>query len=276
MAISFAKVPGAGSSAPAQTEEPAKPANAEVVDEKNPQAGSTAIAPRQSYSPGFSTGTEDDDLPDEGGGKVRYPYLNLVQPSSKAPMKAVAAEGNFVLAKSLKIPAPCRAVVIGFGRTFYREKVKYNSDEVSRTAYSLEEVAKYGGTPTWNLSIENGRKNGGSTKPWFAPCIKVALLIEQPAGTDEAFFPEVVDSKAYAVALFEAKSTAYDSFYVELNSKKRTTNLFKEGWASRFIEITTDRGDKEDSSFKPVPVVKEVAPARFVEIAKQVAASLGS
>lgn len=273
MAISFAKVPGAGSSAPAQAEEPAAPANAEVVDKENPSTTSTAVAPRQSFSPGFSTGTEDDDLPDEGGGKVRYPYLNLVQPTSKE-IKAIGGEGNFVLAKSLKIAAPCRAVVIGFGRTFYREKVKWG--EESRTAYSLEEVAKYNGTPSWRDSLENGRKNGGSNKPWFAPCIKAALLVEQPAGADEAFFPEVVDGKAYAVALFEAKSTAYDSFFVELNSKKRTTNLFKGGWASRFIEIATVKGEKADASFKPVPSVKEIAPARFAEIAKQVAASMGS
>jgi hypothetical protein len=261
--VSFAKVPGAGSSAPVQ-------ANAEVVDEdKNVGStpASTAIAQRPAYVSTFSTGTEDDEPVDEGS-KVRYPYLNLVQPTSK-DIKAVAPEGNFVLAKTVKIPSGTRIVVVGFGKTFYREKVKWG--EEGKTLYSLEEVAKAGGTTEWRQSLENARKNGGSNKPWFASCIKALLLVEKPEGADEAFFPHVVGDKCYAACLYEAKSTAYDSFYVELNSKRRTTNLFKTGWAGRFVSLTSVKGKGDDASYKPVPVVLEAAPAEFVDIAKSIA-----
>ncbi len=267
MAVSFAKVPGAGSSAPVTPE---------IVDEEKKDGAapaSTALAERPTgYVSSFSTGTEDDEPLDEGS-RVKYPYLNLVQPTSKE-IKAIAAEGDFVLNKTIKIPAGTRVVVVGFGRTFYREKVKWGDD--SRTAFSLEEVAKLGGTKEWRESLENARKNGGSNKPWFAPCIKALLMVEKPEGADEAFFPQVVGDKQYAVALFEAKSTAYDSFYVELNSKRKTTNLFKSGWAGRFIALKSQKGQKEDASFKPVPQVLEATPPEFAAIAAEVSQSMGS
>lgn len=279
MAISFGKVPGAGSSAPVQDETPAKPANATLVENKaeTPNLPVPAPSNRPAVSRGFSIGTEDEDEGnDPGSSRVKYPFLNLVQPSSKE-IKNVAPEGDFVLAKTVKIPAGSRVVIIGFGKTFYREKVKWGGKDESRTAYTLEDVTKAGGTPNWTDSIENGRNNGGSVKPWFMPAIKAALMIEKPEGADEAHFPEVVDFgngvlKQYAIAFFEAKSTAYDAFYVELNSKRKTTNLFKGGWAARFIQLTTVRGKSADASFKPVPVVLEATPPRFLEIAQKAAA----
>jgi hypothetical protein len=268
MGISFAKVPGAGQSAPVQ------PANAEVVDETNtpaPTNTSTAVATRPVYTPGFHTGADDDEEPaDEGSGKVRNPYLNLVQPTSK-DIKNVASEGDFVLGKTTKIPAGSRAVVVGFGNTFYREKVKYNGPVQAREVYSLADVQTAGGTTGWRESKENAGDNGGSKKPWFMPAIKALLLIEKPEDADEAFFPHVVEGKAYAACVFEVKSTAYDSFYVELNSKRKTTNLFKGGWAARFIKLTSRKGKGDDASFKPVPEILEAAPAEFIALAKKVA-----
>lgn len=267
MAISFASVPGAGKSAPVQ------PANAEIVDETNPSTAvatpSTAVATRPTYAPAFHTGADDDEEPtDEGGGKVRNPYLNLVQPTSK-DIKSVAAEGEFVLGKTTKIPPGTRAVVVGFGNTFYREKVKWGAE--SRTLYSIADVQTANGTAAWRESKENAGENGGSKKPWFASAIKALLLVECPEGADDAFFPHVVDGKAYAACVFEVKSTAYDSFYVELNSKRKTTNLFKGGWAARFIKLTSRKGKGEDASFKPVPEILEAAPAEFITLAKKVA-----
>jgi hypothetical protein len=260
--VSFAKVPGAGSSAPV--------ANAEVVDEdKKTATASTAVAERPAYVSTFSTGTEDDEPLDEGS-KVRYPYLNLVQPTSK-DIKAVAPEGNFVLNKTVKIVPGTRAVVVGFGKTFYREKTDWKDKDEARTLYSLADVVAAGGTPNWRESDQNAKKNGGSQKPWFASCIKALLLVEKPEGADEAFFPHVVGDKCYAACMFEAKSTAYDSFYIELNSKRKTTNLFKSGWAGRFIALNSVKGKGDDASYKPVPQVLEAAPAEFAEIAKSIA-----
>lgn len=258
--VSFAKV---SSGAPATTSSPVVPP---AVPTPAENANLPATVPTRNVG-GFSMGTEDEQDEDPGAGRVHRPYLNLVQPTSKE-IKNVAAVGEFVLGKTIKIPSGNKVVVIGFGKTFYREKVKWGTE--GRTAYSLEDVEKANGTISWRDSVENSRNNSGSNKPWFAPCIKALLLVECPPGADDAFFPHVVDGKAYASCLFEAKSIAYDSFYVELNSKRKTTNLFKGGWASRVISLTTVKGKGEDATYKPVPVVGEVASAEFLAIAKSI------
>lgn len=272
--VSFAKVTGAGASAAVT------PTDAKVTlvpdETSTPAAGSQApaVIPPKPLAR-FSLGDEEDDEdPQNSGevGKVRRPYLNLVQPSSGAELKAIAPEGSFVLNKAIKIPAGGRAVVVGFSRPFYREKTKFGSTTPGRTAYSLEEVVKFGGTDRWNDSKENDA--GESRKPWFQPSVTAILLIECPAGADDAFFPHVIGGKAYAAVLFEAKSTNYDSFYVELNSKRKTTALFKGGgYPTRFIELQTGRsGKKADASFKVLPVVKEQTGPDFLELAGKIAA----
>jgi hypothetical protein len=272
--VSFAKVNGAGASAavtptdakatlvPDETSTPAAPA----------AAGSQAPAVINNR-PRFSLGLdEDDDTPEQGAaGKVRRPYLNLVQPSSGAELKKIAPEGDFVLGKSIKIPSGTRAVVVGFGSTFYREKVKHGGQAKPREAYSLDEVVSFGGTDRWSDSKENDQVD--SRKPWFQPCITAILLVECPEGADDAFFPHVIGGKAYAAALFEAKSTIYDSFYIELKSKKKTTALFKMGWAGRVIELHTGRsGKKADASFKVLPTVKEATNDEIVALAAKIGA----
>ncbi len=275
--VSFAKVAGTGATNPVTPTEVLPPAAAQSAAGTASNT-STALVPAQSQSPAvqaprFSLGIdEDDEAPEPGvAGKIRRPYLNLVQPSSGAEFKKIASEGDFILAKTIKIPAGTRVVIVGFGRTFYREKVKFGSTTPGRTAYSLEEVVKFGGTDRWSDSKENDR--GESRKPWFQPAINSILLVECPAGADDAFFPHVINGKGYAAVFFEAKSTIYDSFYVELNSKRKTTALFKSGWASRFIELATGRsGKSEDASFKVLPVVKEQTPKELLDLAAQIAA----
>lgn len=268
--VSFAKVAGAGSSAPVSAPAPQQ-ANAEVVppDENSSPRNLPAVAGSNvnERRVAFYTGADDDDQTDENAvGRAKRPYLNLVQPTSK-DIKSIAPEGDFVLAKRVKIPAGSTAVFIGFGKTFFREKVKWGSE--GRTFYSLEEVEKAGCTPRWYDSKEN--EKGTSRKPWAAPSITALLFIEKPEGADEAFFPYVVEGKAYTAALAEFKSSAYDSVYTELNSLRKTTALFKSGWASRFVKLKSQKGKGEDASFKPVPEVLGATPAAFIELAKTVA-----
>lgn len=273
MAISFAKVGAATqpvSVAPATEAETASPANAEVVD--NPVGASAPAVIPPKFVAAFSTGTEDDETPDTANTRVRHPYLNLVQSMSGDAMKKVAAVGQFCLGQSVLIPSGNRIVVVGFGKTFWREKVKWGGKDKSREAFSLEEVAKLGGTTNWAESCE--KRGNGSVKPWFMSSIVGLVLVEKPEAADDAFFPHVVAGKAYAVAKFEAKSIAYDTFYVELNSKRRTTRLFEKGWAGRFLQINAVPGKGEDASYHPAPVVLEATPLEFVELAKKIAASL--
>ena len=248
--VSFARVAGAGvqqtaiptaapttvAAAPAAAAAPAQPADAQLVP-----AQSTAVAtPAQpTNSMGFYTGGEE-----EGGDSdprdIRHPRLNLVQGMSAAALKAIAPEGGFVLKKSLALPRPFRAVVIGFRPKTWIEKTKFGGTAIPRIARTLEEVIQLGGTDQWKLSRECKDSNDVpvSKLPLFDAHVTAALLIQQPEGFDEGDFPYVSDDNiAFAVALFTLKSTSFGSFYIPLNSERR--GLFKGNFASRYVEINS-------------------------------------
>lgn len=257
MSVSFAKVPGAGSSAPVAPRVDATPED----EARNLPA---VQAPR---APVFYTG--DEDTPTDVG-DIRLPYLNLVQPSSKADMKAIGKEGEFVFARAVNLGSSFRAVIAGFSPKFYREKVKWGSTDQGRIAIDEEQVERMGGTTLWKFSRENDKSD--SRKPWFQPTTKALLLIEKPENAAEEFFPHVADGKAYAAALLELKSTAFDSFFKEVQSKKATTTLFRGGYASRFVKVISAAvNDKADASLKPIPQVLEPTTAEILALANKVA-----
>lgn len=263
---SFAKVPGAGSSAPVS--------NTEVVPpEADDTSSSNALAEQPRFVSKFSTGAEED-APDTSSVRVRYPYLNLVQPTSGDEFKKIAPVGQFVLGQSVKIPAGSKVVVVGFGPVFYREKVEHRDKDKARTAYSLKEVLALGGTDQWMQSKEN--RKGKSEAPWFVPSVKAALLIEKPEGADEAYFPKEIAGKLYAPCFYEAKSVAFDSFYGYLIGKLQTTALFKgRGFSGRFISLGTTKA-KNNETYSPTPNVLDPTPIEMgAEIAK-IVASLSS
>lgn len=270
--ISFAKVPGAGASAPV---EPAKTVTPDVVppeagDENvpTPPSQSAALAERKAGGITFYTGENEDEHQEEET-RIKYPYLNLVQPSSKADMKALGAEGDFVFNRQIKLPHPAIIVVIGFSKIFYREKVKFGGENQGRLATSLEMVAQMGGTTQWRQSKENDKID--SRKPWFMPSTKALVLVQQPEGADEGLFPHEADGKLYGMAVIELKSTAFDSFYTEIESKRQTTALFRGGYSTRFIKLESARAGKAaDASFKPIPLIGDKTPESVQTLAKRV------
>ena len=241
--VSFARVPGAGvqQAAVPTPEQPATPPAAGDANAQLVPAASTAVsaptAPAPANSMGFWTG--DEDGADNDPRDVRFPRLNLVQGMSKADLKAIAPEGEFVLKKSLKLPKPFTAVVVGFRPKVWVEKTKWGGTAVPRVAKTLEEVIQLGGTDQWKLSRECKDSNDVpvSKIPLFDAHVTACLLIERPADYDDGNFPYVSeDGKAFAVALFTLKSTSFGSFFIPLNSERR--GLFKGNFASRYVEIS--------------------------------------
>jgi hypothetical protein len=260
--VSFAKIPGAGSSAPVAPTEVAP-----EVTGQNAPAVRENTAPAAPSNRTFNTGEEDEpaDVRD-----IRLPRINLVQPSSGAELKKIAPEGRFVFAGKVALPDKAKIVIGAFSGKFYREKTRWGSKDVSRMAYSEEEVFKLGGTTIWKDSREN--QKGESRKPLFDTCVTAVVLVERPEGVDEDYFPHVVDGKAYGAALYELKSTAYGSMFVELQSKKATTNLFKEGYAARFLALSSKKnGDAADATSKPVVDILEPTSPELRAKAKSVA-----
>lgn len=253
--VSFAKVAGAGSSAPVQ---PTPTAETEVVP---PEAETTSpqnlpvVQPPASPVPssGFYSG-EEDDLPVDRG-DVRLPRLNIVQGLSEPELKKIGPDGTLVLKRTLAIPQPARIVVCGVSRKRYAEKMPKYGEGESRIFDTLEEVIKAGGTDQWKFSRECKDKEGIplSRKPWFQPMVTALLLIEKPANLapefEEHFGSIAPDGTAFAACVFTAKSTSYGAFYVPLISEK-TAGVLRHGFYTHWISLTTHQPTKKH--FEPL------------------------
>lgn len=243
--VSFAKVPGAGSSEPVA---PAAPANAELVP---PVAGTpaastataaaaapaanTALVASPPRSVGFFSGGDDDG--DEDRSDVKMPRLNLVQGMSADDLKSVAPEGNFVYNKALLIPSPATIVVAGLSKKVYSEKSLKFGDK-TRTFDSLEQVIEAGGTDNWRSSRENREIN--SKLPWFVRMATAVILIRKWEGIkpeDEEYFRAIAsDGTAFAPAVYTLKSTSFTSFFVPIKSAN-AQGVLKDGYYYRYIQL---------------------------------------
>lgn len=263
--VSFAKVPGAGQSAPVQqpaAENPAQPSQG------TPETPQNLPATQAAGHVGFYTGTEDDQEVDPRD--IRLPRLNLVQDMSGAELKAAGSVGDFVFKQVLKLPQPVRLVVAGFKSKKYVEKTKFGTDP--RYANSLQEVYALNGTDEWRNSKENDRKGQGpaSNKPWFMPMITGLVLIEKPVDySDEHFAFVSEDGKAFAAALFTVKSTSYGGFFIPIQSELKT-GLLRGGYNTRYIEMTSKKGEKHPA-FEPIIKIGEVTSEAVRKLALQAA-----
>lgn len=269
--VSFAKVPGAGSSAPASDpESPAQPANAEVVSPEKPgqPAGNpqNLPVPRPSQAPvssRFFGGDEEEDHEDRSD--VRLPRLNIIQGLSGADLKSikkpdgtVAPDGSFVLKKMLYVPQGVSAVVAGFSKKVYVEKMPKFGEGKPRLAETLEKVVEFGGTDQWKFSRENKDSDGMpvSRKPWFVPMVTALLLLKKWDGlsaADEEHFAAVSeDGIAFAPCVFTLKSTSFGSMYVPLKTEQ-ISGVLSKGFYTRYVTLTT----RQKTAFEPVATITE-------------------
>ncbi len=209
-----------------------------VTSEATPAIGvSAALAPRPANEVSVTRSSTFGGEDDADAGDIRYPRLNLSQKSSAVQLIKIGI-GQFILNKELGLGESLRAIVVGFGPKRYIEKTKYvaGANSNAKFANSLQEVDALNGTTSWRESKENS--TSGSDRAWYQPSITALLLIEKPAGVADDRFTFEADGKAYAAALFSVKSTAYDSFYVKLNSEQKT-GLLREGFPTRFISLSS-------------------------------------
>lgn len=252
--ISFKNV-GAASAAPiidaatGEVEAKASPAPAAQTPDV-----SAALAPRTEGSlapaaPGGSYFGGEDEMDAED---IKWPYVNLVQPTSKSPLIEHGV-GNYVLAKDTKLGVKFRAVVVGFSKPRYEEKVKFGTSQGKRF-FNIEDVHAFGGTTRWADSREN--RDGNSKKPFFDTQRTVLLLVEKPEGVDDARFGVQIDGKAYAIALFVAKGMGYNPVYVNLNSEQKNGPL-RSGFYTRFVEFGVSKASATSEAVKPTTKVLE-------------------
>lgn len=240
--VSFAKVPGAGSS---ESVAPAAPANAELVPPVAGTPAATAASPAPAASSalitppprsvGFFSG--GDDGGDDDRSDVKMPRLNLVQGMSAEDLKSIAPEGNFVFNKALLIPQPALIVVAGMSRKVYSEKPLKFGDK-TRVFDTLEQVIEAGGTDNWRMSREN--REGTSKLPWFVRMATAVILIKKWDGIkpeDEEYFKSVAtDGTAFAAGVYTLKSTSFTSFYVPLKSAN-AQGVLTGGYYHRYVQL---------------------------------------
>lgn len=215
---------------------------------------SAALAPRDESAlatpPSHSHFGGEDEM---DAADIRFPYLNLVQPTSKSPLKEHGI-GTFVLNKDTPLGREIRAIFVGFSAPRYEEKTKWGSDKKGRVFNSIDEVHAAGGTTRWFDSKENDK--GNSVKPYYDTKRTALLLIEKPASVVEDRFTDILDGKQYATALFVVKGMAYESVYVALNSEQKT-GLLKAGFYTRTVKLTVGSASKTSEAVKPVATVQD-------------------
>lgn len=252
--VSF-KTPGA-SAAPTIDAETGKPAEAatpvDVSAALAPRPADGSVVPATPPSGSYFGGEEEVDAED-----IRFPYVNLVQPTSKSPLIDHGV-GNYVLAKDTKLGNSFTAVVVGFSKPRYEEKVKWGAPQGKRF-HSIEEVHAFGGTTRWADSREN--RDGSSKRPFFDTQRTALLLIEHPAGErkdaagatftvpDDRFIV-TLDGKQYSIALFVCKGMGYDPVYVNLNSEQKNGTL-REGFYTRFVSFGVAKASATSEAVKP-------------------------
>lgn len=284
--ISFAAVPGAGTSAPV---EKVPEANASVV----PPAGTdtrvaapTPTAPTPYYR--FDDG-EDDQAPVDRG-DVKLPRLNIIQGLSGPELKKVGPDGTLALKQSIALPQPARIVVVGCSKARYAEKpVVYGEGDDPRIFDTLEEVINAGGTDQWRQSRENKDKEGIplSRKPWFAKMVTSLLMIQLPtkeqfatvcaagkpgtptdeqyANYSEHFSVVSEDGIAFAPCVYTVKSTSFGGFYVPLKTEQ-VSGVLKGGYSTKYVLLKT----KQVRAFEPVVEIVEPTSEAVRKLAKSV------
>jgi len=170
-----------------------------------------------------STGSEQPAIGalagDFGEEDFRLPRINVVQ--SVGPMSEDFDPGAIVLNKDIIVlPAssdpkvwsdPLNITILNAKKQF-QESLPYDSDEMPDTVDTLEEVHERGGWLDWR----------NDEKPPWRPMLTALVLIEAPTEelADE-FSIQGTDDKAYELALWTMKGSAYSRAGKAINTSAR-------------------------------------------------------
>lgn len=221
-----------------------------------------------------------DDSDDVGVEDINLPRLNIVQ--KVGDLSNQFTEGDIVLNKEsviLKSPKTdksnkgLRIVVCGFRKDRYAEKTVGGAkgDIVDSEA----EVFAKGATTDWNESKATGKK----LYQTLAECL---VLIEKPDDVDDPAFSYFVEGKAYALAVWAQKGTAYTNGTKILRTARKAgwlkdefnpdgTQKVKRGYSHGVWELRTELGQYGTNfAWKPVLRRTEYTSPALQQFAAQV------
>lgn len=181
-----------------------------------PTSPTTAIARRPTMSVARPMEHAEGFDGEWGSDDLRFPTLKLVQGSG--PLSAEYDIGTLLYADEELLPPPSkkagapvtllRYVPVAIKKQ-YREKLSneaYAEGQMPRVVDTADEVEELNGTINYNIA-----KNDPEITLW-EPSGRCLLLIEAPEDTAHPGFPNQLDGKNYAVALYYAAGSAYRDF----------------------------------------------------------------
>jgi len=156
---------------------------------------------------------------DFGEEDFRLPRINICQ--SVGPLSEDFDPGAIVLNKDIVVlPAssdpkvwsdPLNVTILNAKKQF-QESLPYDSDEMPETVETLEEVQERGGWLDWR----------NDEKPPWRPMLTALILIEAPTEElAEEFSIQGTDGKAYEMALWTMKGSAYSRAGKAINTSAR-------------------------------------------------------
>jgi hypothetical protein len=200
---------------------------------KNPENVDAVSSPRSAEEsavpavvPSSDLCPQTSEIPPVGGvsgdyqeSDFRLPRINIVQ--SVGPLSEDYEAGSVVLNKDIVLlPAasdpkvwgdPLHVTVLNAKKQF-QENVEYGNDDMPETVDTLEEVTARGGWIDWR----------GEEKPPWRPMLTALLLIEAPNELlAEEFSIQGPDGKAYELALWTMKGSAYSRAGKAINTAAR-------------------------------------------------------
>ena len=153
-----------------------------------------------------------------GSTDIRLPYFNLVQATSKSPLREFGF-GSFVFDKAVKVggpekPATCVVLRMKLG---YVQLMPSNATEMPQTFSTIADARNAGLVQgTRKQSDKDGRHFGDQA--WFQ------LAIAAPEGTPEellARFPYECEGKQWAMGIYIVQSSAFGSFAKVINTLRQ-------------------------------------------------------
>lgn len=148
------------------------------------------------------------------GSDLKFPQLKLVQGSG--PLSTLFDVGTLVYADEELLPPPStkkdvvnpvlRFVPLAIQKQ-WREKLTQEAigeGNMPRVVETVDDVEELGGTTRW---VGNEQPDN-----YWEPSARCLLLIELPEGNEHPAFPNLLDNKQYAIAVYYAGGGAYRDF----------------------------------------------------------------
>lgn len=190
-------------------------------------------------------------------GDLVIPYLSIVQKVGEISnlyqggtiLMGSQNSGHLQLVEAPKGKDPSASinlVVLGTRPKRYVEKVEGGArgDMFDK----LEDVVKCGGTIDYNEAKATGKR-------LFQTLITALILVEQPAGAQDALFPFTIEGKRYALALYSMKGTAYTNAAKHFLSSKKIGWLAGKGFRGGSWTFQS-KLEHRNGNYYYIPVVK--------------------